>query len=93
MLSSVVAKKSIPDRSDNREFNEKDLEQIAELRKENAELRDLLGQTVVLVQTVFVYLGTDPLSTHRARLNTQIVDRLRTLHKHLKIRASDSKSE
>jgi hypothetical protein len=84
-----MPKKSIPDRSDDHEV----LDQIAELRKENAELRDLLGQTVVLVQTVFVYLGTDPLSIHRARLNTQIVDRLRTLRQHLKVRASDSKSE
>jgi len=84
-----MPKKSISDRSDDHEV----LDQIAELRKENAELRDLLGQTVVLVQTVFVYLGTDPLSIHRARLNTQIVDRLRTLRQHLKIRASDSKSK
>ena len=83
-----MPKKSIPDRSDDHEV----LDQIAELRKENAELRDLLGQTVVLVQTVFVYLGTDLLSIHRARLNTQIVDRLRTLRQHLKIRSSDSKS-
>jgi len=56
-----MPKKSTPDRSDDHEV----LDQIAELRKENAELRDLLGQTVVLVQTVFVYLGTDPLSIHR----------------------------
>jgi hypothetical protein len=60
-----MPKKSI----DDREPNEKDLDQIAELRKENAELRDLLRQTVVLVQT-------DSLSTNRARLNKEIVDRL-----------------
>jgi len=87
-----MPKKSIPDRPDDPEIIEKDLDQIAELRKENAELRDLLGQTVVLVQTVFVYLGTDPLSIHRARLNTQIVDRLRTLRQHLKPTDPDSKT-
>jgi hypothetical protein len=66
--------------------------ELAALREENSQLKDLLGQTVILAQRIFIYLGVDKMSTDGDRLREDIRRRFQTLHTDLNLRG-DANSE
>jgi hypothetical protein len=66
--------------------------ELAALKEENSQLKDLLGQTVILAQRIFIYRGVDKISTDGDRLREDIRRRLQALHTDLNLRG-DASSE
>jgi hypothetical protein len=59
--------------------------EIADLKKQNGELKQALVNVVILERTLYAYIGTDKMSGNAEKLRGQIVSVLNGLHTLLEI--------